>query len=92
MPNIDNDKVTNLSIVSFFVNFSANVNINYEFREWSYAKIKISLSRKVLPKKGYIDIDVNFILIDRQFLKKQISNAIIRIMTTSIIVRELRTF
>ena len=71
------------------VDFVANVDFDYDFREWNYVKIKISLSSKASSDDVCLNIDANVSLVDRTFFKAQISNIFIRIMISFLKIREL---
>ena len=82
-------KFTFFFIIVFDVDFSKNVDIDHDFRDWSYARIHVTLFSTVDVEFVCLDIDVEIILCDRQFFKKQVSNVFIKIMITFISVRDL---
>ena len=71
------------------VDFVANVDFDYDFREWNYVKIKISFSSKTSSDDVCLNIDANVSLVDRTFFKVQIFNIFIRIMISFLKIREL---
>ena len=82
-------KFTSFSIIVSDVDFSKNVDTDHDFRDWSYARIHVTLSSTVDVESVCLDIDAEIALCDRQFFKKQASNVFIRIMITFISIREL---
>ena len=80
-----------LSVVESSIDLDSNIDIDYEFKDWTYAKLKVTLSKQIFSKKKCLDIDVDLILINRVFLKRQASDLSIRIMTTSLSIRDLDT-
>ncbi len=80
---------TNISIVEFFVDFFKNIDIDFEFRDWTYAKTMISLSIKDNEAQICLDTECSVILTNRIFIKNHEAHYIIRRMITSLNVREL---
>ena len=89
--NVEKSFAESLSIIFSDVDFNKNVDIDYEFREWEYARVFATLSFIIESKHICLDTDVNIILVDREFFKRQTSNISIRTMTTSISIRDLDT-
>ena len=58
-------------VIQFIINFSLNLNIDYDFRNWTYIKTDIILLKNIILKKDCFDIEVEFTLINRIFLKEQ---------------------
>ena len=96
------DEFTNLFIVDFTISFeltiirfnvdsSIEINIEYEFRDWNYIKTQISLSVEITAKNVCMNTDVDVTLVDRVFFKQQVSKEVIRIMITSLKMRDLNT-
>ena len=95
------DELTSLSIVNFIsfefiiirfnVDSSIEIEIEYEFRDWNYIKTQISLSIEITIKNVCMNIDVDVTFVDRVFFKQQISKEVIRIMITSLKMRDLST-
>jgi hypothetical protein len=81
----------NISIIEFTIDFFKNIDIDFEFRDWIYVKIMISLSIKDNEAQVCLDTDCNVILTNRNFIKINESHYIIRRMTISLNVRELKT-
>jgi hypothetical protein len=82
--------VMNISIVKSSVDFSKNIDTSFEFREWIYVKIMISLSLKREQNQVCLDIDCSVTLIDKKFVALHESHYQIRHMTTSLNVRDLK--
>ena len=82
-------KFTFVSIIASDVDFNKNVDIEQDFRNWSYARIQMTLFSTAEVESICLNTDVEIILCDRQFFMKQASNVFIRIMITFIFVREL---
>jgi hypothetical protein len=81
---------TNISIIEFIVNFFKNIEIEFEFRDWIYVKVMISLSIKSSEAQICLDTDCNVTLTNRNFIKMYEAHYFIRRMTTSLNVRELK--
>ena len=79
------------TIIRFSVDSSIEMKIDYEFRDWNYIKTQILLSVEATAKDVCMNIDVDVTLVDRVFFKQQISKKIIRIMITSLKMRDLDT-
>ena len=79
-----------LLIIKFSMNLDLEVDINYDFQDWIHVKMNISLFEKTSSKKNYLDINVDFVLINRKFFEIQASNVFIRIMIIFIIIRDLK--
>ena len=80
---------SNFCVMQFTVDFDSNLNIDYNFRDWTHVKINIIFSKNATSRKDCLNIETRLILINRAFFKKQALNTFIRIMTTSFIVRDL---
>ena len=79
-----------ISVVSFDVDFNKNVNIDYDFCDWSYDKINISLSVIDETESICLNFDFDITLADRQFFQRQAFDVSIRIMISFINIRELK--
>jgi hypothetical protein len=75
--------------IEFSVDSFKNVDIDFEFRDWTYVKIMISLSIKSNEAQVCLDTECSVILADREFIKIHESHYIIRRMIISLNVREL---
>ena len=88
-------ELTSSSISSEFiiirsnVDSSTDINTEYEFRDWNYVKIKISLIVIATSKDVCLNIDANVSLMNRNFFKTQTLNIFIRIMISSFQIRDL---
>ena len=82
-------KFTFVSIIASNVDFSKNVDTDHDFRDWSYARIHVTLFPTADAESVCLNIDVEIAFCDRQFFKKQIPNVFIKIMTTFISIRGL---
>ena len=89
--NVEKFFVESLSIIFSNVDFNKNVDIDYKFRKWKYVRVSTTLSFIIESKHVCLDTDVNIILVDREFFKRQTSNISIRTMTISISIRDLDT-
>ena len=78
-------------ILRFNVNLAFDVDIDYDFRNWNYVKIRIFFSLVVESTNVCLNIDVDVSLINRTFFKIQTSNIFVRIMTFSLQIRDLST-
>ena len=78
-------------IIRSNVDSSANIDIEYEFRDWNYVKIKISFVVIVVSKNVCLNIDANVSFMNRNFFKAQTFNIFIRIMISSLQIRDLDT-
>ena len=78
-------------IIRFSVDSSANIDTEYEFRDWNYVKVKISLIVIATSKNVCLNIDANVSLMNRNFFKTQTLNILIRIMISSLQIRDLDT-
>ena len=76
-------------IVKFTVNSIKNIDTNYDFRDWEYARVKIALSSHMKFDFECLNIDFDIILMNKNFFKTQVSDVIIKKMITFIFVREL---
>lgn len=77
-------------VIVFTMNSRKNVDIKYDFLDWSYARARVELSLNFELEHVYFDIDFSIVLMNRQFFKTQF-DAFIRKMTISISIRDLRT-
>ena len=82
-------KSTFVFIIVFDVDFSKNVDIDHDFRNWNYARIHVFLFFTTDVEFVCLIIDAEIIFCDRQFFKKQASNVFIKIMITFISIRDL---
>jgi hypothetical protein len=81
----------NILIVEFTIDSFKNIEIDFEFRDWIYVKIMISLSIKDNETQICLDTDCNVILTNKIFIKNHEAHYIIRRMITSLNVRKLNT-
>ena len=56
-------------VIRFNVDFASNVDINYDFRNWNYAKTKTFLSFVVTSTNICLNIEIDVFFIDRVFFK-----------------------
>ena len=69
---VDTKLFANVSIkfvIWFNVDFTSNVDIDYNFRDWNYAKTKTFLSFIIILANIYLNIDINVFFVDRVFFK-----------------------
>ena len=78
-------------IIRFTIDFFIHINIDYNFRNWNYVKIKTFLLSNVSLTNVYFDFDAKISFIDRIFLKFQTFDFVIRIITSSFKMRNLNT-
>ena len=83
---INIDKFT---MIRFDTNVFKNVDIDYDFRDWSYVKVKVTLIKDDQKKNVIMNIDADITLNDENFVKRQKFDVIIRKMIFFIIVRGL---
>ena len=79
-----------ISIINFDVDFNKKVNIDYDFRDWNYDKINVSLFVIDETKSVCLNFDFDITLANRQFFQRQTFDISIRIMISFINVRELK--
>ena len=79
------------SVFRFNADAFKNVEIGYDFRDWSYVKAKIVLIENDEEKNIVIDIDVDITLENEDFIRRQKSDVVIRKMISFIIVRDFDT-
>ena len=84
--NFDHESI---SIVSSNVDFSKNIEIDCEYRDWNYAKIDVALFEKVESEFAYIDIKSEVTIANRRFFFRQNFDFFIRTMITSFTIREI---
>ena len=63
--------VTGSRVMQFIVDFDFDLNINYDFRDWTHVKANIIFSENATLRKNCLDIKAKLTLIDRTFFKKQ---------------------
>ncbi len=81
--------IMNISIVEFAIDFFKDIDIDFEFRDWIYVKVMISLFIKNYETQVCLDTECSVILANRKFIKINESHYIIRRMITSLNVQEL---
>jgi hypothetical protein len=81
--------VIDISIIEFSVDFFKDIDIDFEFRNWIYVKIMISLFIKNEKTQICLDTDCSVILTNENFIRMHEAYYIIRRMTTSLNVRDL---
>ena len=69
-----------LFVIRFNVNAFKNVNINYNFRNWNYAKTKILFIENKKKENVVLNIDANIFLKNENFVKRQNVDLLIRKM------------
>ena len=79
------------SVISSNVDVFKNLDIDFEFRSWSYVKENVSLIENEKKSDVCFDIDVSVTLINATFFHRQNSEVSIRQMITSLTVRDLDT-
>ena len=82
---------SNVIIIRFNINFVFDFDIDYDFRNWNYIKVEIFLLTKIKSTNVCIDIDIDVTFENRSFYKQQTFDDEIRIMITSLKIRELNT-
>ena len=78
-----------ISIVSSNVDFSKNIEIDCEYRDWNYAKIDVALFEKTKSKFACIDTESEITIANRRFFFRQNFDLFIRTMITFLIVRKI---
>lgn len=76
------------SILIFSVDFSRNIKIDFEFRNYQYATTRLSFSTNVSEKFKCLNIETILIIIDKKKFLFQFKKSI-RTMITKIIVCEI---
>ena len=90
---IKTTKITiEISILSSSIDLSRDIEAEYDFRSWSYAKIKSSLTSDFSVEEICLNFDAEITLDDRKFFKSQTSDTSIRKITISLSVRGLRIY
>ena len=79
----------NVSIIVSDVDYSKNVDIDHEFRDWKYVRIQFALFSIDEVKSICLNIEIGIVLSDTKFFKKEALNIFIRIMTFFIFVRDV---
>ena len=79
------------SVISSNVDVFKDLDIDFEFRDWSYVKENVSLIENEEKSDVCFDTDVNVTLIDAVFFHRQNSDVSIRQMITSLTMRDLDT-
>jgi hypothetical protein len=82
---------TNIFIVEFTTDSFKNIDIDFEFRDWTYVKIMISFLIKDNEALICLDTDCSVTLTNRDFIKTHEAHYIIRRMSILLNVRELKT-
>ena len=82
--------ITNEIILSN-IDFASDIDTDYDFKNWTYAKTKVVLSFIDQSKIDCLDIEIEMTLSNREFYKRQNFNDIIRIMITFLKIRDLNT-
>ena len=88
---VDSSVVTIISIVIFNIDSFKNIDIDCDYRDWNYIKTRITLSKIVTSKNNCLNTKFDVILIDKIFWQKQNSSVFVRIIITSLIIRDLNT-
>ena len=78
-------------VINFDVNASKNIEIEYKFRDWTYAKEKCSLIENDEVIDVCFDTNVEIILIDEIFFRRQSFDVLIRKMITFLTIRDFDT-
>ena len=79
---------TKLFILNFKINFSQKLEIDFEFRNYQYVMTCLNLIKNGSDRSKCLNIETNFIIMNKNFFLNQSKN-FIRIMITKIIVREI---
>ena len=85
------DDIFSVIIIHSDVDVFVNVDINYDFRDWNYVKNKAFLSFTTSTKDVCFDFEIDVSLIDREFYKSQTFDIFVRIMITSLKIRDFKT-
>ena len=75
-------------IIEFKINVNTDIDSEYEFKEWQYAIVDISLFKNEVSFACCIDTKVEIILSDTKFFVERFK-ALVRIMITFITVQDL---
>ena len=77
-----------ISLISFKVDLNKDIEIEYKFKNWKYVTINVNLSLNSKSDFSCIDFEANITFIDEEFFQKKIKVISIKIMITSIAVKE----
>ena len=86
-----NSIVTDVSLIHSTVDSNKNIDTEYDFKEWQYVIAQVNLISEVKSDFDCIDSEAEIILMNEKFFNQKIMNVFIRIMTTSISVKNLKT-
>ena len=78
-----------ISLISFKIHSNKNIEIKYDFKDWKYVTVNVSLFLNSKSDLSCIDFETNITFIDVEFFQEKVKNVLIRIMIISIAVREL---
>ena len=79
------------SIIRFNMNFNKNIEIDYDFEGWQYVIALINLHKNDKFDFSCIDTETDVTFANENYFRSKFKNIAIRIMTTFIMVRDLRT-
>ncbi len=79
------------TLIRSIASLSSYVFINYDFQSWRYITVLAKLMFTVKEESICLNIDCIMSLINRSFLKKQISDILIKWISLLIMIQELRT-
>ena len=82
------NEVIENTIIEFKINVNTNIDSEYEFKEWQYAIVDISLFKNEVFFACCIDTKAEIILFDTKFFVERFK-AFVRIMTIFITVQDL---
>lgn len=78
-----------IQIVRFKINSNKYIKIEYEFKDWQYVTTLIALNKNEKLEFDCLDTETKTTLSDTKYFKNKIEDVSIRIMITSITVRNL---
>ena len=85
-----NSIVVDVSLIHFTVDSNKDIETEYDFKEWQYVIVQVSLFSEVKSNFDCIDSETEIILMNEKFFNQKIMNVLIKIMTTSISVKDLK--
>ena len=88
--NSNNSNHANRHIIRFKIDFNKNIETDYEFRKWQYVIAMINLHKDDKFDIDCLNTEIDVTLADEKYFRTKFKNVSIRIMTISIIVRELK--
>ena len=82
---------TEIKIVRSKVNSNKDIESEYDFRKWQYVIASIALNKNETSKSACLDTKIEITLVDIQYFKNKFKDILIRTMTFSITIRDLRS-